>query len=136
MTDKQRSTTSQLTRFILTGGIAAAVNIGARWLLEFSVRYEVAVALAYVIGMTTAFILARAFVFAATTGDPRRQYSRFALVNIAAFAQVWLVSVGLARYAFPAMGFTWHPETIAHTIGVMSPVFVSYIGHRDFSFRQ
>jgi putative flippase GtrA len=59
---------------------------------------------------------------------------RFALVNIAAIAQVWIVSVGLARFVFPAAGFTWHAETVAHVIGVAVPVFTSYVGHKRFSF--
>jgi putative flippase GtrA len=62
------------------------------------------------------------------------EYTRFALVNLAAVAQVWIVSVGLARLAFPAIGFTWHAETVAHVIGVAIPVFTSYLGHKHFSF--
>jgi putative flippase GtrA len=63
------------------------------------------------------------------------EYARFALVNAVAFAQVWLVSVGLARLVFPAIDFTWQAETVAHVIGVVSPIVTSYIGHKHFSFR-
>ena len=62
------------------------------------------------------------------------EYTRFALVNLAAVAQVWVVSVGLARLVFPAIGFTWHAEIVAHVIGVVVPVFTSYLGHKHFSF--
>ena len=51
-----------------------------------------------------------------------------------AVAQVWIVSVGLARFVFPAIGFTWHDETVAHVIGVLVPVVTSYLGHKHFSF--
>lgn len=125
---------ARFTRFLVTGGLAAAVNVGTRWLLDFVVVYEVAIGLAYIVGMTTAFILARMFVFEAEAGNAQQQYVRFALVNVVAFAQVWCVSVGLARFVFPAIGLTWQAETIAHMIGVISPVAVSYYGHKKLSF--
>lgn len=123
-----------LARFIATGGIAAGVNVGARMLLSLWLRYEVAVALAYLAGMTVAFVLARAFVFAPTLGGATGEYIRFGLVNAVSFVQVWLVSVGLARFVFPAIGFTWHAETVAHVIGVVSPVLTSYFAHKHFTF--
>ena len=104
--------------------------------LSFVVIYEVAIGLAYFTGMTTAFVLARMFVFEAEAGDTKGQYVRFALVNVVAFIQVWCISVGLARLVFPAMGLTWQAETIAHVIGVVSPVVTSYLAHKRFSFRS
>jgi putative flippase GtrA len=127
---------SQFARFIVTGGIAAGVNVLTRWLLGFVMSYELAIALAYGVGMTTAFVLARMFVFDGSTGAAGTQYLRFTLVNVVAFAQVWLVSVGLVRYVFPVLGLTWQAETVAHIIGVASPVVTSYFAHRHFSFRQ
>lgn len=125
----------RFAKFVATGGAAAAVNVGARWVLQFAVSYEVAVAAAYFVGMVTAFLLARLFVFEATAGMAHREFARFALVNAVAFAQVWLVSVGLARFVFPAIGFAWNAETVAHVCGVVSPVATSYLMHKRFSFR-
>lgn len=121
-------------RFVAAGGFAAVVNVASRWALEFIMPYEAAVALAYLFGMTVAFVLTRRFVFDVSGGCVQGQYVRFALVNATAFAQVWLVSVGLARVFFPASGFTWHPETVAHIIGVTSPLVTSYYGHKIYSF--
>ena len=121
-------------RFLLTGGVAAGVNVAARWGLSHAVVYEAAVALAYLAGMTTAYLLSRAFVFARSGRSVTDEAVRFALVNVLALAQVWLVSVGLARLAFPAVGFDWHAEDIAHLIGVAIPAVTSYFGHRHFSF--
>lgn len=118
----------------MTGGLAAGVNVGTRWLLDFVMPFQIAVAVAYLAGMTTAFVLARRYVFEDSSRAPRDQYLRFALVNAVAFVQVWLVSVGLARLLFPAMGFTWHADTVAHLVGVLSPVVTSYFGHKHFSF--
>ena len=122
-------------RFLLTSGAAAGVNITARYLLEFTVRYEVAVAIAYLFGMVTAFVLARRYVFDARHNAVGGQFVRFSGVNAIAFAQVWLISVGLARWLFPAVGFHWQAETVAHVIGVASPAVTSYFLHRHFSFR-
>ena len=122
--------------FIITGGVAALTNMGARLLFQLTVSYPWAVGLAYLVGMVTAFVLARVFVFESDDGSVRGQLSRFAIVNTVAFAQVWLISVGLADYLFPAIGFAWHAETVAHGIGVASPVVTSYLLHKNFSFRQ
>ncbi|MEO3470217.1 GtrA family protein [Roseomonas sp. CAU 1739] len=127
---------NEFVRFVLTGGTAAAVNIGARILLSLAMPYEAAIAFAYLVGMVTAYFLAHRFVFAASGGTMASEFSRFALVNLLALVQVWLVSVGLARLIFPAIGFTYHAETAAHVIGVLSPIGSSYIGHRRFSFAR
>jgi len=132
---KPASERERFLRFVVTGGIAAGVNVGVCWLLSFVMSYEMAVALSYLAGMTTAFTLARTYVFDGEGGRATMQYSRFALVNAVAFAQVWLVSVGLARGLFPAIGYTFHADTVAHVIGVGSPIVTSYIGHKKISFR-
>ena len=130
----RRPETRRFIAYLLTGGLAAAVNILSRILFETVVRYEIAVALAFPVAMTTAFLLAKVFVFPGSGRSLHVEYGRFALVNIAALLQVLAVSVILAKVVFPAIGMTWNAETIAHIIGVLSPVVVSYHGHKRFSF--
>ena len=125
----------RFARFAVAGGIAAAANIASRWVFSLALVYEFAVACAYLVGMTTAFVLNRAYVFDRPENGVAGQFVRFAAVNALAFAQVWGVSVGLDRLVFPAIGWTWHAETVAHTIGVLSPIATSYLGHKHFSFR-
>lgn len=108
----------------------------SRWAVNDLVGYEWAVAIAYGAGMVTAFLLARLFVFEPASGDMHGQFVRFTMVNALGFVQVWLVSDGLARLVFPFVKFTWHPDTVAHVIGVASPVLVSYVLHKHFSFRS
>lgn len=131
----RRSEVRRFALFLLTGGLSASVNLGSRLVLSLFLPYEVSVAVAYLIGMGTAFLLFRRFVF-----ERGRfwltELKRFALVNVFAFCLVWVTSVVLARVAFPALGFTWHAETVAHLIGVMMPVASSYYGHKKYSFRQ
>ncbi len=124
----------QFVAFIVVGGLAALVNLVARILFNQAVSYEVAVVLAFVVAMSCAFLLNRRYVFADAQGDTRRQYTRFAIVNLLALVQVWLISVGLLRLLFPAIGFSWQAETIAHAIGVASPVLTSYFAHKYYSF--
>ena len=111
-----------------------AVNVLSRIVFDLVVPYEVAVLVAYGVGMTTAFFLAKLFVFSGTGRSLHVEYGRFALVNVAALVQVFVVSVMLAKGIFPAIGLSWNAELIAHVIGVLSPVLVSYQGHKRFSF--
>jgi putative flippase GtrA len=120
--------------FVMTGGFAAFVNIMARWLLSKALFYELAVAMAYLIGMTTAFLLARAFVFTAGGRHWTKEFGRFALVNAFSLLIVLGVSTSLARLLFPAIGFDRHGEDVAHIIGVASPILLSFYAHKHFSF--
>lgn len=124
----------EVIRFVLVGGIAALVNVLMRIALNVTMSYEHAVTGAYIFGMTTAFVLNKIVVFAPSGRAVSGEYLRFGLVNAVAFVQVYFVSIVLARSIFPWLGFTWHPETIAHGIGVIMPVFTSYFGHKYFSF--
>jgi putative flippase GtrA len=121
VTIQTRGEGSRFLRFVLTGGIAAAANICSRLAFNW---------------LTTAFILARKYVFEPASDNPVQQYIRFGLVNVVAFAQVWLVSVCLVRWLFPAVGYTWNAELVAHMIGVVSPVFTSFFAHKYFSFKS
>lgn len=126
----------EFLRFLITGGIAAGVNVASRYVLSMAMVYEVAVVVAYLFGMTTAYLLARLVVFERSGRSRRDEFARFALVNVVAAAQVWIISVGLLRVVFPWIGLTWHAEEIAHIVGVVFPVFTSYLGHRHFSFAR
>lgn len=122
--------------FIIVGGAAALVNIGSRIAFNVAMPYEIAIVGAYLCGMTVAYALNKAFVFAPSGRTIRSEYLRFAAVNAVAIVQVWVISVGLARWFFPLIGWNWHAETVAHVIGVGSPVISSYFGHRYFSFAR
>jgi putative flippase GtrA len=127
---------SEFFRFLLTGGVAAAVNVVSRWFLSSVMPFEAAVVVAYLIGMITAFSLARSYVFERSERHVRSEAARFVLVNLAALLQVWIVSVGLADWVFPKIAFVWQAELIAHVIGVLTPVVSSYFGHKYFTFKS
>lgn len=133
---KPRNERERFIVFLATSGLAALVNLASRYLLNTQVSFEIAVAIAYLIAMTVAFILARTFVFEASGRSLKGEYLTFGVVNAVAFVQVWLVSVGLESFLFPAMDFTWHADTIAHFIGVASPAITSFYGHKHLSFAR
>lgn len=125
----------QFIIFIVTGGTAALVNFISRLIFNQWFSFSTAVIFAYLIGMTTAFVLAKIFVFKETTQSIHYSISFFCLVNILAITQTWLISMGLAYYLLPYIGVSKLVPEIAHAIGIVAPVFTSYIGHKRFSFR-
>lgn len=126
----------QFLLFVLTGGVAALVNIVSRVGFSQLLRFELAVLAAYGIGMVTAYVLARRFVFTGSRQSVRRSFAAFALVNLIAVLQTWLVSVGLRHLLLPILGVTALVELIAHSFGVIVPVFTSFLGHKHISFRD
>jgi putative flippase GtrA len=121
---------------VLTGGAAALVNILSRVGFSRLVRFELAILAAYGVGMITAYLLARRFVFTASRQSVRRSFAAFALVNLVAVLQTWLVSIGLRNILLPLIGITALVDLIAHGCGVIVPVFTSYLGHKHVSFRD
>lgn len=125
----------QFLAFLVTGGIAALANFGSRIVINLWVSFSWAVVLAYCIGMVTAFVLARLFVFTDSKQAVHRSALIFAGVNLLAVAQTWGISMLLAYWVLPALGVTRFAPEIAHGIGVLVPVFTSYLGHKHWSFR-
>jgi putative flippase GtrA len=126
----------QFLRFVLTGGAAAVVNLVSRIGFSFLLSFEFAVLAAYAVGMVTAYVLARRFVFPGGNQTVSRSFAAFALVNLAAVLQTWLVSVGLRPWLLSLLGAVGLADLFAHGIGVMVPVFTSYLGHKHISFRE
>lgn len=125
----------QFLTFLVTGGTAAAVNFGSRLLYNRWLDYSSSVIVAYITGMITAFILARLFVFKESEQSMHKSAFFFVLVNLVAVAQTWAISMGLAYWLLPAMGVTRGAPEIAHAVGIVVPVFTSYLGHKRWSFR-
>jgi putative flippase GtrA len=125
----------QFILFLLTGGMAAVINFSSRLVYRKWFDFSLAVFFAYITGMISAFILAKLFVFKTGTQTTSRSLLWFTLINLIALLQTWIVSLGLAHYLLPALGMNLFVEEIAHAVGLMVPVFTSYIGHKQWSFR-
>jgi len=126
----------EFIRFILVGGLAALINFVSRILLSSTYSFRVSVIIAYLIGMTMAYILTKFLVFSPSGKHPLKEFTLFAIVNGVAIIQVWLISVGLAEYLFPGVGMYFYPNEISHFIGISVPVVTSYFGHKYFSFSK
>ena len=142
MSDQDASTaraggllTPQFIRFLLAGGIAAAANFGSRFVFSQWLPYGVAIVLAYLVGMTVAFVLMRRHVFTDSQSALGPQIAKFVGVNLLAVLQTLLISLALARWLLPTLGVLEHGEAIAHLVGVVVPVFTSYFGHRLLTFK-
>lgn len=96
--------------------------------------YSASIVASFVIAMTIGYCLMRFAVFERSGRHPAGEYARFGLVNLAALAQVWFVSMAFARYIFPWFLPQMPPETPAHVIGVLSPIITSYFLHKHFTF--
>jgi putative flippase GtrA len=125
----------QFLAFLLTGGTAALVNFCTRIVYNMWLGFSAAVVLAYLTGMVTAYVLARIFVFKVSTQTLQRSLFLFALVNLLAIVQTWAVSLLMAYNVLPALGVTLFSLEIAHAVGIVIPVFTSFLGHKYWSFR-
>ena len=127
---------SQFIRFVAVGGVAALVNFASRFFYSELMSYRMAIVIAYVTGMIAAFVLSKYLVFMPSGRHMAKEFFYFGVVNLLAVAQVWLISVGLAEYLFPAIGFGFYPYAVAHLVGISVPVVTSYLGHKHLSFRR
>lgn len=125
----------QFLLFVLTGGAAAFVNVLSRIGFSMLFRFELAVLAAYAVGMVTAYILARRYVFTDSGKSIKKSFAAFALVNLVAVLQTWLVSIGMRHLLLPIIGAVALVDLLAHSFGVIVPVFTSYLGHKHVSFR-
>lgn len=125
----------QFLVFLLTGGLAAAVNFGSRILYNQWMGFSAAIVLAYITGMITAFVLAKVFVFRDSQRSLHQSALYFVLVNGVAVLQTWAISLLLADWLLPALGIRQYVHELAHAAGVVVPVFTSYLGHKHLSFK-
>lgn len=129
---------AQFVRFVLVGAVAAGANIGSRALFGIWLDYIASVGLAFLVGLSTAYLLNRSWVFAPSGRPWIAEAGYFVVVNLLGLAQTVLLSWMLARLLFPALGLAagepW--DTVAHGIGVVAPMVSSFIGHKYLTFRK
>jgi putative flippase GtrA len=129
---------AQFARFLMVGGIAAAANIASRALFGLWMLYIPAIVLAYGVGIVTAFLLNRRWVFEPSGRSWRSEMRWFLLINLLGVAQTVLVAWLLARHVLPWAGFPAGAllDTVAHAAGVAAPIITSFIGHKHVTFRR
>lgn len=126
----------ELVKFLLVGGFSALVNIVTRVVSGLYFDYLTSIIIAFFVALSTAFVLNKFYVF-----QPSKyknfmiEYVLFLLVNLFGLVQTVLISFLLKDYLFVWAKFNFHNETLAHTVGVVIPVFTSFIGHKYLSFK-
>ena len=125
----------QALRFLAAGGTAALVNFGSRLLFSQWMPFALAVFCAFLIGLVTAFVLSRRWVFGPSGRGAKQEAPWFLLVNLVALLQTWLLSIWVAGLLSPRIGGA-RGEALAHFAGIMLPVVSSWFGHRYLTFRR
>jgi len=125
----------QFAGFLLVGGLAALLHWLARILLSLLMSYSWAVVLAYVVGMTVAFILNSIYVFPASDKPVPKQARDFFIINIAFFPIVWLVSLQLNKTLI-SVGVDSYSEEIAHAVAISFPVLATFLLYKFVAFRE
>lgn len=127
--------TKQFFFFIISGGVAALLNWVSRFFFSLFTSFEVAIILAFIIGLTSGFLLMRLFVFEGIGKPVAPQVGKYLAINLLALLQTLVVSLALARWVLPLVGVERHTEALAHFFGVFVPVVTSYFGHKYLTFR-
>lgn len=129
---------AQFVRFLIVGCIAATANIASRAIFSTWIGYLPAVVAAYAVGVATAFLLNRGWVFDSSGRHWSNEAAWFLAINLLGVIQTLLVSWALSRRLFPALGLAqgepW--DTFAHGAGVATPLLSSFIGYKYLSFRK
>ena len=121
-------------KFVLAGGMAAALNFASRFVFEPYMPYAAAVAAAYGVGVVTAFTLNRIFVFPASGKPLHHEISWFFLFNALAFPVVIGASAGLAWLFGQAVDKPL-AKAAAHAVGIALPALVNFVAHKFVTFR-
>ena len=88
-----KSNKKQFLLFIVSGGIAAFINILSRAILSIFFDFKISIIFAYCIGMITAYILSRKFVFI-SNHSLTKSFIAFTLINLVAILQTFLLVFG------------------------------------------
>ncbi|KQT49250.1 sugar translocase [Methylobacterium sp. Leaf456] len=132
-----RAADSEVIRFLIAGGSAAAINWGARILLSLALPFEAALIVAYAVGMAAGFWLYRRFVFrGAGAGSVRGQLPLFLAVNMVGMGVVLAVSAGFVAalgVLLPGLSLPV-AEALSHGVGIAVGAVANYFGHRLLTF--
>ncbi len=124
----------QVARFLLLGGLAAAINWVARFPLSLVMPFEAAIIVAYVIGMTAGFTLYRAYVFPGSRRPLGQQTVIFLAVNLAGA----VIVLGVATALLAALSGIAMPmvarEGLAHGLAIGVGAVFNFFGHKLLTF--
>jgi putative flippase GtrA len=122
---------TQLTRFVLVGGLSAIVDYGTyQALLALGVWVHLAKALSFVLGTTTAYLLNRRWTFDNAAGGAA-PVAKFVLL----YSVTFFVNIGVNALMLQVLGeFRWH-VTVAWVIAQGTATIINFVMLRMVVFR-
>jgi putative flippase GtrA len=121
-------------KFIIVGLLAVTVNWYSRLAITDIATFDIAILIAYPIGMAVAFVLNRFFVFPKNRTPIKIQVRRFIIINLAFIPIVWLCAIGLNQW-FISYYFHAHSEDLAHAIALALPMLLTFLMYKFLVFR-
>ena len=121
--------------FAFSGGIAAAANFFSRMLFSTFLNYSLSIVLAYGVGMITAYLLFKFFVFKKGENSTQKQIIYFILINIFSVVLILIISLFFYKIVFSNFNSTFWRESLSHFIGMTVTTLSSYIGHKKLTFK-
>lgn len=104
-------------------------------MLSLWVSYSTAVLIAYMLGMTVAFLLNRAIVFPNSNRPMSKQARDFILTNLAFLPVVWGAAMAI-NILLQRLGVRTFSEEIAHAIALALPMLGTFLIYKFYAFKS
>lgn len=126
----------QFALFLFSSGAALLLHWVSRMALSLVLPFSTAVIVAYGIGMLSAYLLQKRYVFTQSGNSRTREITLFVAVNLAWLPVVWLLSMWLGEYVLPHFLDRTLAHGLGHGIAITTPVLVNFAFHKFLTFRE